>query len=104
MATGGQDFTINFIPDDGYQVASIKLDGVDYPVSNNITINNVSSDMSLSVTFEEGISCPDVWTLGTVYQGGERVTYEGAIYEAKWYSDANQPDLGGPWTLVGECK
>lgn len=104
MATGGQDFTINFIPDDGYRVASIILDGVSYPVSNNITISNVSSDMSLSVTFEEGISCPDVWALGTVYQGGDRVTYEGSIYEAKWYSDANQPDLGDPWTLVGECK
>lgn len=56
------------------------------------------------MTTTEGISCPDVWVLGTVYQDGDRVTYEGSIYEAKWYSDANQPDLGDPWLLVGECK
>ncbi|WP_371872241.1 carbohydrate-binding protein [Phytohabitans houttuyneae] len=44
---------------------------------------------------------PATWTPTTVYQAGDRVTYQSKVYEAKWYN-RNQPpgDRNGPWKLV----
>ncbi|WP_279143059.1 chitinase [Photobacterium phosphoreum] len=40
------------------------------------------------------------WDENKVYTGGEQVAYKGAIYEAQWWTQSNQPDLGGPWKLI----
>lgn len=40
------------------------------------------------------------WDENKVYTGGEQVAYKGAIYEAQWWTQNNQPDLGGPWKLI----
>ncbi|SNT63910.1 Calcineurin-like phosphoesterase [Asanoa hainanensis] len=45
---------------------------------------------------------PAAWTPTTVYEAGDRATYQGKVYEAKWFS-RNQPpgDKNGPWKLIG---
>ncbi len=42
------------------------------------------------------------WSAATVYRGGEKVTYQGAIYQAQWYSVGTTPSPApyGPWKLV----
>lgn len=40
------------------------------------------------------------WDQNKVYTGGEQVSYKGAIYEAQWWTQSDQPDLGGPWKLI----
>ncbi len=40
------------------------------------------------------------WDENKVYTGGEQVAYKGAVYEAQWWTQNNQPDLGGPWKLI----
>ncbi|WP_373974391.1 glycosyl hydrolase family 18 protein [Chitinibacter sp. SCUT-21] len=42
------------------------------------------------------------WSSTAVYNGGQRVSYNGAVYEAKWWTQGNQPgaDQWGPWKLV----
>lgn len=44
---------------------------------------------------------PAAWTPTTVYNAGDRVSYQGHVYEARWYT-RNQPpgDPAGPWTLI----
>ncbi|MFC0528634.1 carbohydrate-binding protein [Phytohabitans kaempferiae] len=44
---------------------------------------------------------PAAWTPTTVYQAGDRVAYQGHVYEARWYT-RNQPPGGdnGPWKLI----
>lgn len=44
---------------------------------------------------------PAAWTPTTVYDTGDRVTYQSNVYEAKWYN-RNQPpgDRNSPWKLV----
>ncbi|NLV09798.1 lysozyme [Halomicrobium mukohataei] len=41
------------------------------------------------------------WDAGTTYTGGDRVVYEGTIYEAQWWTRGDEPDAGGPWDEVG---
>ncbi len=43
------------------------------------------------------------WDSATIYTGGQRVTYNGATYEARWWTQSNNPaEAGewGPWKLV----
>ncbi|MGY0617368.1 chitinase [Vibrio sp. FJH11] len=40
------------------------------------------------------------WDANKVYTGGDKVSYQGAIYEAKWWSQGNEPTKGGPWKFV----
>lgn len=41
------------------------------------------------------------WTSTTVYTAGERVTYSGQVFEAKWWTRNQQPgDPHGPWKAI----
>jgi chitodextrinase len=43
------------------------------------------------------------WSAATVYNGGEKVTYQGHTYQAQWYSAGNVPDPTakyGVWKLL----
>lgn len=40
------------------------------------------------------------WDSGKVYNTGDQVSYQGAVYEAKWWSQGNEPTKGDPWKLV----
>ncbi len=37
------------------------------------------------------------WSATTAYQGGTCVTYQGAKYCAKWWTQGDNPSAGGVW-------
>src|SRR5712692_5641518 len=46
------------------------------------------------------------WNSATVYTGGLRVSYNGIIYEAKWWTQGDNPSQSGQWDVwkqVGTC-
>ncbi|WP_405428003.1 carbohydrate-binding protein [Micromonospora sp. NBC_00617] len=44
---------------------------------------------------------PAAWTLTKVYNAGDRVTFKGHVYEAKWWMRGQEPgDPNGPWKLI----
>jgi chitinase len=54
-----------------------------------------------------GGSCAGVslWNSTTAYVGGSQVTYNGSLWQAKWWTQGDTP--GGPagvWTLIGSCN
>ena len=53
-----------------------------------------------------GGSCAGIaaWTTGVAYVGGNQVTYNGSLWQAKWWTENDVP--GGPagvWTLIRSC-
>nr|WP_170839834.1 glycosyl hydrolase family 18 protein [Lihuaxuella thermophila] len=47
------------------------------------------------------------WNATTAYTAGARVSYNGKIYEAKWWTQGDRPDLSGewgPWKTIGDCS
>lgn len=47
------------------------------------------------------------WNAATAYTGGQRVSYNGSIYEAKWWTQGDRPDLSGPdgiWKYISVCE
>ncbi|KJY85094.1 carbohydrate-binding protein [Vibrio galatheae] len=42
------------------------------------------------------------WSVSKVYNTGDEVTHQGATYRAKWWTQGDDPSLGGPWELLSE--
>ncbi|WP_447834530.1 chitinase [Aeromonas veronii] len=40
------------------------------------------------------------WDASKVYTAGSKVSYKGAVYQAKWWTQGDDPAKGGPWALV----
>ncbi|MGW4045558.1 carbohydrate-binding protein [Streptomyces sp. NPDC004721] len=42
------------------------------------------------------------WTPTTIYNSGDRVTYQGSTYQAQWYTRNQTPGTpNGPWKKIG---
>ncbi|VDB91955.1 unnamed protein product, partial [Peniophora sp. CBMAI 1063] len=53
-----------------------------------------------------GGSCSGVaaWSSAIAYTGGQEVTYNGELWQAKWWTEADVPGgAAGSWTLIGKC-
>ena len=37
------------------------------------------------------------WDANTVYNGGDRVLYNGKTYEARWWTQGDNPEESGEW-------
>lgn len=47
------------------------------------------------------------WSPSEVYTGGERVSYDGKIYEARWWTQGERPDQSGQWGVwqyIEDCE
>ncbi len=52
--------------------------------------------------------CTDpAWNASTAYSGGARVSYNGKVYQANWWTQGDQPDLHSGqydvWSYVADC-
>ena len=128
-ATNTGDFTLTISVPENSSATSVKLyEGSNVVLEKNVTASdaitelitgkavgtydykaelitpnaNVSSKM-ITVTVEEGSSDPyPAWEETKVYTGGEKVTYNGSVWEAKWWTKGSEPGASnwGPWKLV----
>ncbi|WP_148716973.1 glycosyl hydrolase family 18 protein [Chitinolyticbacter meiyuanensis] len=51
-------------------------------------------------------ACYPAWAAASVYTGGQRVTYQGVNYEAKWWTQGDNPAQSGDWGVwksLGAC-
>ncbi|NGN98905.1 PKD domain-containing protein [Grimontia sp. S25] len=51
--------------------------------------------------------CYPVWQSGTVYSSGERVSHKGSAFEAKWWTQNEEPGTTGEWGVwenLGPCS
>lgn len=70
--------------------------------------NGVTTSTYVNVTvIEEGNCSAAAWEASAVYVGGDQVSYNGTLYEAKWWTNNNQPDLFSGtydvWKNLGAC-
>ena len=83
----GASATVSFTPDNGYQIASVKVNGTDVTssVSNNkYTINNITQNTTLKVTFE---AIPvTTYTLSIMASGNGSATYNSTTIKNKTQS------------------
>ena len=82
----------------------------EYTATVTVTDDDGASDTaSVTVTVESdggGGSCDaPAWDSGTTYTGGEQVTHNGSLWEAKWWTQGDEPGASqwGPWEKVTDC-
>ena len=76
--------SLSFTPDNGYRLASVIVNGVDkiaYIVNSQLTIENISADMTIEVSFEA--IPPTTYTLIIKATGNGSVTYNGTAIRGK---------------------
>lgn len=68
-----------------------------------LTLVAAPSGTTVTVPLEVQAYVPPVpeWNRTTVYQTGDRVTYQGRVYEAKWWTRNEKPGAS-PWGAWGE--
>ncbi|EGL20218.1 MULTISPECIES: glycosyl hydrolase family 18 protein [unclassified Paenibacillus] len=70
---------------------------------------NLSAAATVSATTDSGSGgavCPAAWDTSKSYTAAQRVSYNGKIYEAKWWTQGERPDLSGQygvWKYVSDC-
>jgi chitinase len=86
-----------------------------YPLTAKATDNKGAVTTSGTVTVVVGTTgggtgCNGipVWTATDVYVSGKQVVYNGKVYEAKWWTQNEQPDLnlgdGKVWKYISDCN
>ncbi|WP_240798126.1 glycosyl hydrolase family 18 protein [Vibrio sp. H11] len=43
--------------------------------------------------------CDNLWQAGAVYVGGDQVNWAGSVWQAKWWTQGNDPTLSGQWDV-----
>jgi vibriolysin len=67
---------------------------------------------SSTVNFTVGADVPGcnepAWNASTVYVNGDRASINGQVYQAKWWTQGQNPSAGTDpwyvWELVGDCQ
>ncbi|MYR47296.1 chitinase [Streptomyces sp. SID5910] len=66
-----------------------------------------STAYALTVTGGNGNQCTAApWASGTVYTGGQQVSYQGHTWKAKWWTTGEEPGTTGQWGVwqdLGAC-
>ncbi|MBE0359245.1 glycosyl hydrolase family 18 protein [Pseudoalteromonas aliena] len=73
----------------------------DFTVSVSVSDGQVSTTQNFTVTVTNNDSTTppavDAWDASKVYVKGDTVVFNTITYKAKWWTQGNSPDLGGPW-------
>ena len=107
-------------------VSSSSLDGLsfvapavtantDYTVSVTVSDGELTATDSVVVTVKPVVTNPcdatdpnagnhAAWAANVAYGGGQKVSYNGLVYEAKWWTQGDTPSADGPWKLLSNVE
>jgi len=88
------------------QAGSVDAD-TSYVVSVSVSDGQTATAVSFNVTVtDSGTTTPPdgetTWDAAATYVGGDTVIYNGVEYTAKWWTQGERPDLGGPWEATSQ--
>ncbi|WP_391091704.1 glycosyl hydrolase family 18 protein [Vibrio sp. NH-UV-68] len=61
-----------------------------------------SSTVVVTKTSSGGELCDNLWDAAAVYNGGQQVTWAGKVWEAKWWTQGDDPTQSGQWGVWKE--
>lgn len=90
----GSGSSINFVADEYEQDTTLNFTVI---VSDGELTNEASA--SVVVLKKSGTidTCDNAWDAANVYTGGDKVTQDGTLYEAKWWTQGQDPSQSGEW-------
>ena len=79
----------------------------------SVSDGKAASSASATVTIKKSGGttpvCDNLWDTSVAYNGGEQVSWAGKVWEAKWWTQGDNPAESGPWGVwkevgVSSCK
>lgn len=88
--------------------SNVTLTAADVTADTNFTVSVSVSDAKASVSTSFVVTVTNTttgggdttWQASKIYLAGDTVMFNGKEYRAKWWTQGNQPDQGGPWEEV----
>ncbi|WP_018257765.1 PKD domain-containing protein [Halomicrobium katesii] len=94
----GEQFTHTY---ESAETLDVRLVVVDDSGTQAETIRTITVEAESTPTLEPDPEYP-AWDADTAYTGGDRVTHDGKVWEAQWWTNGDEPGAGdwGPWSVV----
>lgn len=72
-------------------------------VPTTVTSTTPTRTTTIPTTTPGACSAPS-WSASATYNTGDKVSYNGRLYTAQWWSQNNIPTDGAPWSDIGPCS
>ncbi len=76
--------------------------GFTVSVSDGQAVSTASATVVVAKHSTGGGTCTNAWDATAVYTGGDQVTYAGKTWEAKWWTQGQDPSKSGEWGVWKE--
>jgi chitinase len=104
---GSLSGTCSSVPQSDWDFTKIIVEfaGATPPVTSTSTPTTGVTPTPTSTTTSGACAGIAAWNSTTAYVGGSKVTYNGSLWQAKWWTEADVPGgAAGVWTLVSSCS
>ncbi|MCM5507595.1 MULTISPECIES: glycosyl hydrolase family 18 protein [Vibrio] len=71
-------------------------------VSDSQATSSASATVVVAKKDTGGGTCTNAWDSGAIYNGGDQVTWDGKVWEAKWWTQGDDPTQSGQWGVWKE--
>lgn len=71
-------------------------------VSDSQATSSASATVVVAKKDTGGGTCTNAWDSGAIYNGGDQVTWDGKVWEAKWWTQGDDPSQSGQWGVWKE--
>lgn len=96
----GADQLYTVSPDNGVNAWTVFVDGSPIGNRQTYTFTNIQANHSIEVDFVTSYQNP--WVGNKIYTSGDKVTFNGQVWQAKWWCSGIEPSdtSWGPWVLM----
>lgn len=98
---------IHFVASRNIKNVPTQADSVSSQESSQQTLQEDVEKSNGNEVCDQSTNTSDIWHKDTIYQGGDVVQYASQIYQARWWTQGEQPDKisdTNPWKLIGDAK
>ncbi|EJR28446.1 MULTISPECIES: lytic polysaccharide monooxygenase [Bacillus cereus group] len=86
-----------------YTVKAVDAAGNVSKTSNTLIVKTKQGSPEETLPGETSPEGATTWDKNKVYNAGDRITFNGNEYEAKWWTLGNQPDISDEWKLLSDA-
>ena len=79
-------------------------DNSDYNGNDDNSDNNNDNSDDNNNNDQQDVGDIPGWKSSSVYFGGDKVVYNGKIYQALWWTQGDNPEEQGPWKYIGQAS
>ncbi|NRQ39197.1 chitinase [Nonomuraea sp. NN258] len=97
---------VYYLPTPGQANYTLTFGGKTYGLAQDLARGGVTPEPTPTITPTGGACTAPAWNATAVYNGGQKVSHKSRTWEAKWWTQNNEPGTTGEWGVwkdLGPC-